>query len=415
MSEYLACVECGKEYDIDQVIYKCTCGGLLGVERPVEDLKKLSTELFDKRLASKNKLNLSGVWRFRDAVFAGAGDDVVSMPEGRTNLYQRQRLAEWSDCQNLWLKHEGENPSGSFKDRGMTVAVTQAKRLGKKFIACASTGNTSASLAAYASLAGRQSLVFIPQGKISSGKLSQALAYGAKCLSIAGDFDKAMQLVQEACDQLGIYLVNSLNPFRVEGQKTIIWDILQSLDWDAPDWIITPAGNLGNTSAFGKAIKEAYEAGWISKKPKLAAIQASGANPFSTSFKHGFESIEPIQANTVASAIQIGNPVNYPKAKRSISQTRGLVEEVTDEEILRAKYEIDRNAIGCEPASACSLAGLKKLRAKKLVGPQDKVVCILTGHLLKDTDTTVRNLTENNYNSIIDIDGNIDEISRVLS
>lgn len=415
MSEYLSCIACEKHYEIDTVLYNCSCGGLIEVQRPAEELKKLNTELFDKRLASINKFDLSGVWRFREAVFSGASKQIVSMPEGRTNLYQRQRLAEWADCKNLWLKHEGENPSGSFKDRGMTVAVTQAKRLGKKFIACASTGNTSASLAAYASLAGCQSLVFIPKGKISSGKLSQALAYGAKCLSIAGDFDKAMQLVKEACDQLGIYLVNSLNPFRIEGQKTIMWDIFQSLEWEAPDWIVTPAGNLGNTSAFGKAIKEAYEAGWISKKPRLAAIQASGANPFSTSFKQDFESMVPVQANTVATAIQIGNPVNFSKAKGSISDTGGLVEEVSDDEILKAKYEIDRNAIGCEPASACSLAGLKKLRAKKLIVPGQKVVCILTGHLLKDTDTTVKNLTENDYNSIIEIDGSLEEIRKVLS
>lgn len=329
-------------------------------------------------------------------------------------MYQREPLSQWVSSQNLWIKHEGENPSGSFKDRGMTVAVTQAARLGKKYIACASTGNTSASLATYASLAGSQALVFIPKGKISNSKLSQALAYGAKCLSIAGDFDKAMSLVRDACEQLGIYLVNSLNPFRIEGQKTIIWDILQSLDWKAPDWIITPAGNMGNTSAFGKAIKEAFDAGWIEKKPKLAAIQAQGANPFYTYFQNSLEFIEPVRANTVASAIQIGNPVNFPKARLSITETGGLVEEVTDQEILNAKYEIDRNAIGCEPASACSLAGLKKLREKNLIKHDEKVVCILTGHLLKDTETTAQNLAENDYNSIIEIDGSIEEIERVL-
>ena len=415
MSEFLNCIACKKKYDIDQVMIKCPCGGLVSIERPTDELKKLSIDLFDKRLASKNKIDQSGVWRFREAVFSGAGDNIMCMPEGRTNLYQRNQLSRWADCNELWIKHEGENPSGSFKDRGMTVAVTQAKRLGKKYIACASTGNTSASLAAYASLAGAQALVFIPQGKISGSKLSQALAYGAKCLSIAGDFDKAMSLVREACEQLGIYLVNSLNPFRIEGQKTIIWDILQSLDWDAPDWIITPAGNLGNTSAFGKAIKEAYEAGWINKKPKLAAVQAKGANPFYTSFQNNFEFIKPIQAKTVASAIQIGNPVNFPKARVSIHDTGGLVEEVSDAEILHAKYEIDRNAIGCEPASACSLAGLKKLRAKNIIKRDEKVVCILTGHLLKDPDTTAQNLERNAYNSIIKINGDIQEIERVLS
>ncbi|NRA46424.1 MAG: threonine synthase [Oligoflexales bacterium] len=414
MKEHLRCIECGAKYDINEVRYSCDCTGLLAVERPLEVLESLGPEVFDSRLGSRNAADRSGVWRFREAVNNLDEGNIVTLPEGLTNLYSRSNLSKWVDCDQLAFKHEGENPSGSFKDRGMTVAVSQAKRLGKKIYACASTGNTSASLALYAALNGGQALVFIPSGKISLGKLSQALAYGATCISITGDFDKSMQLVKQAAEELGIYLVNSLNPFRVEGQKTIIWDILQQLKWQAPDWIITPAGNLGNTSAFGKAIEEAVAAKWITKKPKIAAIQASGANPFATSFKHNFESLEPVTANTVASAIQIGNPVNFPKAKRTITQTNGLVEQVTDKEILEAKYMLDKNAIGCEPASACSLAGLKKLRQNNTIKKTDSVVCILTGHILKDTETTLNSLKDSSYNEIVESDGSIDSISKLL-
>ena len=414
MSEFLRCIDCGNKYEVSEVRYSCDCSGLLAVERPKEAFTSVGPDLFDTRLGSKAPTDRSGVWRFREVVSNLDTQSIVSLPEGLTNLYSREQLSTWSNCDQLYFKHEGENPSGSFKDRGMTVAISQAKRLGKKIYACASTGNTSASLALYAALNGGQALVFIPSGKISLGKLSQALAYGATCISITGDFDKSMQLVKQAASKLGIYLVNSLNPFRVEGQKTIIWDILQQLDWQAPDWILTPAGNLGNTSAFGKAIEEAFNAKWISKKPKIAAIQASGANPFALSFKHNFAPIVPVQANTVASAIQIGNPVNFPKAKRSISQTEGVVEEVTDKEILEAKYMLDKNAIGCEPASACSLAGLKKLRLKNIIRKNESVVCILTGHILKDTETTLNSLKSNSFNKIIESDGSIDSIGKLL-
>src|SRR5947207_8418407 len=269
----------------------------------------MNRDIFDERRASRKPIDRSGVWRFREAVLDIDESQIISHPEGATRMYERE---------GIFFKHEGENPTGSFKDRGMTVAITQAVREGAKAVACASTGNTSASLAAYAAQAGMRAIVFVPAGKVSTGKLAQTLAYGALCLQVRGDFDAAMQLVRQACDRLGIYLVNSINPFRIEGQKTIIWELLQDLEWRAPDWIVVPAGNLGNTSAFGKALREALAAGWIDRLPRLAAIQASGANPFYLGFREDFAQRHRVAAETVASAIRIGDPVSYEKAIAAI-------------------------------------------------------------------------------------------------
>src|SRR6266545_2628545 len=311
-------------------------------------------DVFDQRRASRKPIDQSGVWRFREAVLDIAEEQIITHPEGATRMYERD---------GIFFKHEGENPTGSFKDRGMTVAITDAVRLGARAVACASTGNTSASAAAYAAQAGLRAIVFVPAGKVASGKLAQTLAYGAMCLSIRGDFDVAMRLVRETCDRLAIYLVNSINPFRIEGQKTIVWELLQDLQWEAPDWIVVPAGNLGNTSAFGKALREAHAAGWIDRLPRLAAIQASGANPFYLGFREDFTQRHRVAAETVASAIRIGDPVSYEKAVAAIRATNGVVEQVTDAELMAAKQEIDAMGIGCEPASATTLAGVRKLRA----------------------------------------------------
>jgi threonine synthase len=367
----LQCIACGKTFPIDAVRYTCDCGGLLNVER---DAITVARDVFDARRASRRPIDQSGVWRFREAVL-DAGDDVVTHPEGGTRLYERG---------GIFFKHEGENPTGSFKDRGMTVAMTQAKRLGARAVACASTGNTSASLAAYAAQAGLRAIVFIPSGKVAAGKLAQTLAYGATALAVRGDFDDAMRLVREACDRLGIYLVNSINPFRIEGQKTIVWELLQDLEWNTPDWIVVPAGNLGNTSAFGKALREAHAARWIDRMPRLAAIQASGANPFYLGFGENFAQRHRVQAETVASAIRIGDPVSYEKAVAAIRSTNGVVEQVTDEELMAAKRDIDAMGIGCEPASATTLAGVRKLRAAGVMREGERIVCVLTGHILKD-------------------------------
>jgi threonine synthase len=399
VNEWLQCIACEHRYPTTEIRYTCDCGGLLSVER---DQLRGDPATFDARRAARNPLDQSGVWRFREAILDVAESEIITHPEGATRLYTRHPPAT---THHLSFKHEGENPTGSFKDRGMTVAVTQAVRLGAKAIACASTGNTSASLAAYAAQAGLRAIVFIPSGKISTGKLAQTLAYGATCLQVRGDFDAAMRLVREACDALGIYLVNSINPFRIEGQKTIVWELLQDLDWNPPDWIVVPAGNLGNTSAFGKALVEAHRAGWIERMPRLASIQASGANPFFRSFGEDFATRHRVTAETIASAIRIGDPVSHDKAVAAIRATNGVVTEVTDEELMAAKREIDRMGIGCEPASATTLAGVRKL------GLTGRVVCVLTGHVLKDADAVMKNV---DARQIIEIDPTIEAVRAVL-
>jgi threonine synthase len=399
MSEWLQCIGCERRFDASEIRYTCECGELLSVERDAMP----DRAIFDARLASRKTIDKSGVWRFREAVLNVDEREIVTHPEGSTRLYERS---------DIFFKHEGENPTGSFKDRGMTVAMTQAKRLGARAVACASTGNTSASLAAYAAQAGLRAIVFIPAGKVATGKLAQTLAYGATALHIRGDFDAAMQLVREASDRLGIYLVNSINPFRIEGQKTIVWELLQDLAWNAPDWIVVPAGNLGNTSAFGKALREAFDAGWITKMPRLASIQAAGANPFYRSYIEGFSMRHRIAAETIASAIRIGDPVSHRKAVSAIQQTNGIVEQVTDDELMLAKREVDEMGIGCEPASATTLAGVKKLRAAGVMRNGERIVCVLTGHLLKDTDAIMRNVPAERT---IEIDATMDAVERALS
>jgi threonine synthase len=335
-------------------------------------------------------------------------NEAISHAEGSINIRSSDDLSIWVDIPNLIIKHEGLNPTGSFKDRGMTVAVSVALHMKQKILACASTGNTSSSLAAYAAKAGLQSIVFLPDGKVSQGKLAQTLGFGAQVFAIKGDFDKAMSIVQTLSQEGRIYLVNSVNPFRIEGQKTIIWELLQDLDWEAPDWIFVPGGNLGNTSAFGKAIKEAFDWGWITKKPKIVTVQAEGASPFYKSFLSGFTSIESETAETIATAIRIGNPVNYEKAVNAIQDTKGQVISVTDQEILNSKRKIDSAGIGCEPASAASLAGIKKLRLSGMIKKSDRVVAILTGHMLKDVE-----LIENRGLYTV-VEANLDAIKSAL-
>lgn len=395
--EWLECIACQNQYDLGEILYRCECGDLLSVERTAGWSRALSPSYFDSRLSSRRTIDRSGVWRFREAVLNIDNDSIVSHPEGSTRLYRSTQLAQWASIDDIHFKHEGENPTGSFKDRGMTVATTQAARLGAKIVACASTGNTSASLAAYASRAGMRAVVFVPVGKVAAGKLAQTLAYGATVLEIRGDFDAAMKLASDAAEKLGFYLLNSINPFRIEGQKTIGWELLQDLEWRAPDWIVLPAGNLGNTSAIGKAMKEAFEGGWIDRLPRFACIQASGANPFFLGFQTSFKERFRVKAETVASAIRIGDPVSWDKAREVVEMTNGCVTQVTDEEILEAKFQIDRAGIGCEPASACSLAGARNLRAAGLIDRDASVVCILTGNILKDPDVILQQVEGGRY------------------
>ena len=389
MNRQLMCVTCGSTYPLEARRLRCDCGGLLDVQIDVDGAPspKALAATFESRLPSRLPQDLSGVWRYRELVLDLPADDIVTFPEGRTNLYALDPTSLGLSA--LWAKHEGENPTGSFKDRGMTVAVSWARHQGARALICASTGNTSASLAAYGARAHLPVFVLIPEGKIAQGKLAQALAYGARTLQIDGGFDDAMHAVEQMATTHNLTLVNSLNPFRLEGQKTIILDSFFQLGNMLPDWIVVPGGNLGNTSAFGKALIEMKALGLIDRVPRLAVIQAKGASPFARAAQGNFQHFEPMQPETVATAIRIGNPVNYDKAVRAIQFTNGVVTSVTDAEILQAKHDLDRQAIGCEPASAATLAGLRRLTREHVVRPGESVLLIITGNLLKDPDTTI--------------------------
>jgi threonine synthase len=415
----LTCVECSRKYDADAIRTRCDCGGLLDVTLELPAI--IDRARFDERMATWALPDVSGVWRYRELLPLFPQEHIVSKPEGNTNLYNAPSLAAWAGVEQLWLKHEGENPTGSFKDRGMTVATSHAMKVGATMVACASTGNTSASVAAYAAAAGVPSIVFVPDGKISAAKLGQTVAYGAKIIQIRGDFDAAMTLVQQASQELGIYLLNSINPYRLEGQKTILFELLHQLNWEVPDWLVLPGGNLGNSSAIGKAFAELRECGILPRLPRMAVIQAEGASPFYEAYRSSFRAFEPMEAETVASAIRIGNPVSYPKARRAIELTDGVVERVTDDEILDAKARIDQAGIGCEPASAATLAGLRKLVASGIVAQSDRVAGILTGHVMKDAETIMEyHLGEGSFerplaNHPVVIDPDLDALRRVLS
>ncbi len=433
----LRCVECAALHAGvgDRPRYRCDCGGVLDVETafhhpgqhepalqegfealtdPERDVNPFTgahwRQLFDERVSlsptwpvnvDTQLPNSSGVWRYRELILPVPEQYIVSRPEGNTGLYPVGRvnngnhraghgqIGHYAGLDRFFLKHEGENPTGSFKDRGMTVGITMANLLGARAVACASTGNTSASLASYAAQLGLPCIVFLPAAHVAGGKLAQSLAYGATTIQIEGDFDDAMRLVEQVCNELGIYLLNSLNPFRIEGQKAIGFDILQQLDWQAPDWLVLPAGNLGNTSAIGKAFRQAYQLGLISHLPRVAAIQAAGANPFYRAYINGFRHRERVQAQTIATAIKIGDPVSYTRARQVIEESNGVVEEVSDEEILAAKTVIDRSGIGCEPASAATLAGARKLVERGIIKHDERVAGILTGNLLKDSQTGI--------------------------
>ena len=418
------CIKCGEKYPINQIIYRCKkCGSLLDIIHDLEELKKLNLkELFDKRWKSRQFPYTSGVWRYKELILPIEDKYIISRPEGNTNLYSMQSLMDYTGSRWLKLKHEGENPTGSFKDRGMTTGVSQANVLGSKVVACASTGNTSASLAAYGRFGKFKVIIFIPEGKIAYGKLSQALAYGAMTFQIRGNFDDAMALVQEASAELNLYLLNSVNAFRLEGQKAIVFELLQQLNWEVPDWLVCPGGNLGNSSAFGKGFKELEELGIISAMPRVAIIQAEGSNPLYLSYKTDFkEHIEVENPETIATAIKIGKPVNHIKAVRTIRWTNGVVEQVSEQEILDAKAQVDGAGIGAEPASCATVAGIKKLIENGIIDKKDKVTGILTGNLLKDPDATINyhldkipNIKPQFPNKPIVIDANLDALKKAL-
>ncbi|MBI2445594.1 threonine synthase [Candidatus Micrarchaeota archaeon] len=390
MNVELKCCKCGKTYPAAATEFTCACGHLLEVQLDLSAIG-VSKADFEKRPADL------GVWRFREMVHPLVEpSNIVTRGEGNTFLYPSERVSAFVGTRT-WLKHEGENPTGSFKDRGMTAGITEAVRRGAKTVICASTGNTSASLASYAAIAGLRCVVLMPDGKIAFGKLSQALAYGAKAIQVKGNFDQALALVRQLAEAKNYYVLNSVNPWRLEGQKTIVWEILFQMGLagqDGPDWIVVPAGNVGNVSAFGKALKEWYELGWIEKLPRLAAVQAEGANPLYRTWKASAggipDALEAVEnPDTIGSAIRIGKPVNWVKCLQYLKLTNGVAEQVSDQQMMDAKAVVDAAGIGCEPASAASVAGARKLLESGVISRGEKVACVLTGHVLKDADNTV--------------------------
>jgi threonine synthase len=412
---YQECInpKCRAQFDCGQSIFKCPkCGELLDIKYDWDRIavpKKMSD--FAARWAGRNKpLDYSGVWRFRELINFCDDKNKITIGEGQTILQPNCGLAEHlgmkPDC--LFLQYEGLNPSGSFKDNGMTAAFSHAKMVGAKSSACASTGNTSASVALYAAMCGLKCVVFIGSGRIAFGKLSQAMDYGAHTIQIKGDFDDCMRQVQAVCTELGLYLLNSLNPFRLEGQKTIMYRIIEQMGWEVPDWIIVPGGNLGNSSAFGKAFAELKELGLIKKVPRMAVINAAGANTLADlvnnkklAWNGGNVDQAVIDAyyadltarkyspHTCASAIEISRPVNLKKCLRAIEVTNGLVRAVDDAKICDAKALVGKFGFGCEPASAASVAGLELLLAEGVIAKNERVACVITGHALKDPNVTV--------------------------
>ena len=391
----LACFEqqCRERFPIDEALYNCpACGGLLEVVFTEGRLEADNWKMaWRERRTSNAMLDQSGVWRYRELLpFDGHHHQVVSLREGNTPLLDAPRAARYAGLDRITFKHQGVNPTGSFKDNGMTCGVTQAMRLDRRRVACVSTGNTSASMAAYASAAGLDPIVFIPHGNISYGKLAQALEYGARTLQVEANFDQILALVRVLADRMGIYLLNSINPFRIEGQKSIIFEMLDQRDWNPPDWIVLPGGNLGNTSAFGKALRELCQFGFIHKLPRLAVVQAEGAAPFYR-FMQKRDSFRCVRdPHTLATAIKIGDPVSWPKALHEVTVTNGVVEKVSEQEIADAKAIIGQCGIGCEPASAATLAGIQKLVRSRVMRADEDVVAVLTGNVLKDPDYIYR-------------------------
>lgn len=413
---FQACLNprCASTFDVGQILTSCpACGSLLDIQYDWDQIPvPKSLREFETRWNNRRQpLDFSGVWRFRELLPFAPDDQIVTIGEGQTLLQRNDRLAGQLNMNpdRLFLQYEGLNPSGSFKDNGMTAASTHAHMVNAKMTACASTGNTSASLAIYAGVSGLfQCVVFVGSGKIAYGKLSQALDYGARTLQIRGDFDDALARVREICQQHPIYLCNSVNPFRLEGQKTIMLRVLEALNWECPDWIVVPGGNLGNCSAFGKAFLELKHLGLIDRVPRLAIINASGAhtleqlvNEHQLTWNEGEPNGTTVgdyytdmsarneRACTLASAIEINRPVNLEKALRAIDVCDGIVRSVPDQEIADARAMIAAAGFGCEPASGATIAGVRKLREEGLIEADDRVACVLTGHQLKDPDLTV--------------------------
>jgi len=395
----MKCISCGEQYALDEIIYTCrTCGSTL----EVVSIPDVSKDIFECRKST--------MWKYKEFMPVDESK-IVSLEEGGTPFCRCQKLGDKLGIE-LYVKVEGSNPTGSFKDRGMSVGITKAVELGVKTVGCASTGNTSASLAAYAARAGKRCIVLLPAGKVALGKLAQAMFHGAEVLSVNGNFDEALETITALALEGQLYLLNSVNPFRLEGQKSIGFEVVDDLGWKAPDRIILPVGNAGNISAIWKGVKEFYEAGFIEDLPMMTGIQAEGAAPIANAVRKGKNSIEPvINPETVATAIRIGAPVSAQKALRAIYDSNGMAETVTDNEILSAQKLLARTeGIGIEPASAASIAGLLKLVENGEVDKGEQVVCIVTGHLLKDPNTAINACVEP-----VVIEANVEALSKIIN
>lgn len=378
----LVCIKCGETYPADAILYTCSrCGHLLEVRYDLASINITRKEWNSRPLS---------VWRYREILPVHIKP--VSLQEGGTPLYHLKKIGSELGIKELYAKHEGMNPSGSFKDRGMTVGVSMAIQLGMSSVACASTGNTSASMAVYGARAGIPSIVLLPAGKVALGKVAQALMHGARVVSIRGNFDQALEMVRDLCEKKGIYLLNSVNPYRLEGQKTIGFEIVDQLDGKVPDRMVLPVGNAGNISAVYKGILELRDLGFVDKMPMMTGIQAAGSQPVVKAIQEGLPEVIPeVNPETVATAIRIGAPVNAEKVLAAIRGSGGTADSVTDEEILAMQRNLARKeGIGVEPASAASVAGVKKLVEAGVIDRDERVVCVVTGHLLKDPETVIK-------------------------
>jgi threonine synthase len=395
----IKCISCGEEYNIEEIIYTCKkCGSTLEVVcRP-----DVSRDIFECRKST--------MWKYKEFMPVDE-NKIVSLEEGGTPFCKCQKLGNELGIE-LYVKVEGSNPTGSFKDRGMSVGITKAVELGVDTVGCASTGNTSASLAAYAARAGKRCIVLLPSGKVALGKLAQAMFHGAEVVSIKGNFDEALETVTTLALEGQLYLLNSVNPYRLEGQKSIGFEVVDDLGWKSPDRIILPVGNAGNISAIWKGVSEFHEAGFIDDLPMMTGIQAEGAAPIANAVRKGKNSIEAVEnPETVATAIRIGAPVSAQKALRAIYDSNGVAETVTDDQILSAQKLLARTeGIGVEPASAASIAGLLKLVEMGEVDKGEQVVCIVTGHLLKDPNTAINACVEP-----VEIDANPEALSKIIN
>lgn len=387
MRHYLRCIECGTRHDPNEIVYSCRkCGDLLEI---AYDYEQIASVLNPKAWLRRP----FGVWRYWELLPIDA-EKAVSLQEGGTGLVECRRLAKTIGLSNVHVKNEGQNPTGSFKDRGMTVGMSKALDLGVKFVACASTGNTSASLAAYASRSGMKAVVFIPSGKIALGKLTQAIIHGAKIIRLKGNFDDSLEVAMDfTASHRSVYLLNSVNPYRIEGQKTLAYEVYHQLGNRAPDNVILPVGNAGNISAIWKGFVELKILGLIDSLPRMMGIQAKGASPIVEAYrKHQTRIFEFEHPETVASAIRIGAPVSWKKALKAIHDSKGLADIVSDKEILDAQKKLaSLEGLFVEPASASSIAALKKLAEQGEVKRNDTTVCVATGHGLKDPDIIISN------------------------